>query len=247
MQHEQDFGDVVAKILNEQGIHERAARGDVTPQVAETFGELSRSLNSLVDAGSRYAGTRAELNARPTLTPNDRAYLQSEARREVEGLKAEFDGEADRALRSYKAALTAQALPRIAPEREALGRQELDTALRGQDPAAAVTRLAAKGSREAVAVLLNTSYGATALEAAGAENVPRLIKEARETTAAVAAERGSTAREQEAGKLLKNLPRLQGAKTAAVLHINEKLAEDERVANRETDRRERANDILGTV
>ena len=202
---------IALSLLNEPKVRQLAAQGHVTPQVAEAFEEYSAAIIAHKRASDEYVAIHDELQSRANQMPSEGLReFQQRARQNFESASRELTRRSRMAFAKYQAALTAQAVPRINPAREDAGRRELDVVLGSGNVEAAVARLAASGSAEAFAVLVNSSYGKTVLESKGAD-ADSLIAEAKTTRASGAAENGSTPREIVAGKLLKTAGRLAGA------------------------------------
>jgi hypothetical protein len=192
---------------------------------ADHVDDYRAAVNDLLSTGEQAERDIAELQSKRDLIPGP-GYerLRGEAMAEAQRLAADADARATRALDALKADLIADAQPTVDPAREGLARQEAALAMGEATRDGAVERLnsiVTEGSPEAAAVLLGTSFGRTMLVARGVNghDLQQALETGRMLAAHTAVERGTTARQVLAGKLLQSLGGLAAAKGAAGSYV----------------------------
>jgi hypothetical protein len=222
---------IIREILAEFPFEKLATEGAVSPATAEASREFKSLVAAQIENGEGYASKRAELREQAHLIPASGLQLEEQkARREAEDRGHNLTFETKRAFAKLETSLIEDALPKIDPARESLGRQELDIALGDGQPDAAALKLAGSGSREATAALLSP-YGKTKLRALGVGDVDRVLSDAKK--AAAAAGSGTTARERISGELVQKLSTVQGVAGSDLRHaLNDDVEQAQRLRAR---------------
>jgi hypothetical protein len=217
--------DIVRETAGKLGI---ATSGSGYSQpVRDAWDDYVHGVDYVLGVGGQLAADLEELDAKRDLVPAhgyDR--LRGEAVADATSRTAEALRRSEAAEGRLVEALTDDALPTFAPERESLVRQELTLALDGADGKSVLTRvlwIAQDGSPEAVACLLRTPFGKTLLASRGASGreIAEAMTTARKVAAIRAAEHGQTERQRKAGKALGSIGTLSAARTAARGYVSQ--------------------------
>lgn len=138
--------------------------------VREIVGALNGHLHGALAVGDQYTSDRAELAAKGDLIPPaGAARLAGEALTEAERNGKNELNAARQDVATLRRAALLDALPKVDPAREGLGRDELSMLIGTGSPAQIMTnvhRVAEHGSRDAVAALLSP-FGRSLLETRG--------------------------------------------------------------------------------
>lgn len=215
---------VLAKARRELALDAR----EFPTAVREQANEYTTAISEILAAGTRFEADLAELRKNRNMLPlAGQQELRTKALAEAQERSSSGARRAQRALDGLKAALTEAAIPTLDPNREQLARQELATAVgdaQGREAAKRVRAIANGGSREALAVLLRTSYGQTLLSGRGLNgtDLAETLTHAKTIAAGNAPKHGGTMREKLAGAALPRLPALGaalGGATSYVAHV----------------------------
>jgi hypothetical protein len=205
-----DLATITEGLLND-GRHLGSA---TWPQeVRDGYDDFRVAIRSILATDKQYRRDMADLRSRADLLPRPGYQrLEAEILGAAKSAVAERTMIAEQAIQRIKRSLEEKTLPRVDERREALAREEARTALQGAKPIEAMTRM----SREAQAAVLS-SWGVSALSAAGIPEPELEQRDLRALAIATAAQQGEP-REQVAASALLRLPRLAaavGASTSA--------------------------------
>jgi hypothetical protein len=168
------------------------------PEVRAAANVAAQSANSLLAIADTAKGKLSEIahrEERGELPKAGADTLRSEVRDEVESLAREAQRTFEQAHSDAQELAVISALPEVAQDREILARQEMSLALGDSEGPEAVSRvfgLANGGSDEAVAVLVNTSFGRQSLISRGVRDVDETLTQARQIVASKNEATGAT-------------------------------------------------------
>jgi hypothetical protein len=172
-----------------QGLAEGRMADDPNPEVraaADVAASSANALLAIADTAKAKMDEIAVREQRGELPKAGAETLRREVREETEALTNEADRTFHAAHEDAKDMLIDSFLPEVDQERELLARQEFMLALgdgSGPDVVPRVLGLAEHGSAEAVAVLVNSTYGRQALISKGVRNVDEVLETARTSVA----------------------------------------------------------------
>lgn len=183
--------DAVAEMaaITVKNLAEGRLGSDADPEVKAAADVAASSANSLLAVADGAKAKLAEIahrEQRGELPKAGADTLRSEVRTEAESLSREAERQFTAAHKDAQELAVSSALPKVAQDRELLARQEMSLALgdaQGPEVASRVYGLAQGGSDEAVAVLVNSSFGRQALISKGVSNVDELLTQARQVVA----------------------------------------------------------------
>jgi hypothetical protein len=172
-----------------QGLADGRMADDPNPEVREAANVAASTANALLAIADTTKAKMDEIAVREQRGELPKAgadTLRREVREETEVLTNEAERTFHAAHEDAQDLLLDSFLPQVDQERELLARQEFMLALgdaQGPDVVARVLGLAEHGSAEAVAVLVNSSYGRQALISKGVSNVDEILETARKSVA----------------------------------------------------------------
>jgi hypothetical protein len=207
---------VYAEAKAEMGFNQRS---DWPAEVMAAAADDADALTDRIGAVRQLAADLADLNSKRDLLPGPGwQRLRTEALEEARRRSEDAAHRSKRAQQALAEALTTAALPKLDKSREALARQELALLLGTGNPHHNVLRIAQRGSRDATAVLVSTSFGESLLESRGLQG--RELKDALTNTRTIvsrsAAQRPeATPDEIRASAALNKLPKLAAAVATA--------------------------------
>ena len=218
----QQVRDVTDSLINEARAELTSA--DLPANVVSSYADFANAVQTANGAGDQFASDMADLaEKRVLLPPAGHAHLASAALNDATETSGSAYRDAQRAHASLLDALTTAALPALDSSREALARQEAETALSRADKNTVVNqavRLAGGASREAAAALLSP-WGRTLLESRGVEggDLERAFSEIRQAAAQAASNHGTTKREKAAAAGLQAARKVESAVGASSSYV----------------------------
>lgn len=162
---------------------------DGDPQVRAAADAAATSTNSLLAIADTAKGKLSEIahrEQRGELPKAGADTLRREVAQEAQTLSREAQVQYEAAHKDATELAVSTALPKVDQNREILARQEMSLALgdaQGPDVVTRVFGLAQGGSEEAVAVLVNSSFGRQSLISKGVSDVDEILSKARRIVA----------------------------------------------------------------
>ncbi len=176
-----DVETVVGNIINQDGgpIVRAGLDGKVSQATLDAAQDCMGALHEMIETGRQLERDLAELERRRDLIPVDGYHrLVGEAKKDARDKLTTAQAVADRSYQALEESLFEDALPRFAPEREQLARDEAHLAVSHGDPHEAAVDLAMNGNDEAFAALLSP-WGKTLLKARGVRDVDKVLRDVR--------------------------------------------------------------------
>jgi hypothetical protein len=215
--------EISESIMNEASAELAFNTGDYPREVKDAADDYRAAVSDVLSAGRQLERDLGELDAKRDLIPVSGAErLRREAVQEAQARAREADREADQAYARLEESLIEAALPTLDPSREQLARGELQLAVgnaEGFQLTSRAMRVATEGSADAVAALLQGTWGKTLFGVREVPNADAELKRLRRLAASNTNKQNG--RQMLAASALPRVGKLSAAKTAAHLHLSD--------------------------